>query len=94
MYIVATFLLLLYMNLTGNVLKSSCSCVSSVRESACNSVQDSCTSDENFYAVVFADFNIYGPFWADLISNLLGSIVWCVRVAVATYYIKKTPLAV
>eukprot|EP01084_Bolivina_argentea_P108058 193129_1 len=91
---VATFCALYYMQLTGHVTTSSCSCVPEDLESICTETAESCMPDnENYYAVVFDNVDLGGPYWADVVSNILSTVIWIVRIAVMRYALKTTHLA-
>jgi len=63
---------------------------------ACNTVQYSeCTynGDENFYNVMWANLTFTAPYIVTLVSNVLGSVLWVVRLAVFRYGVNKTHMA-
>ena len=89
---VATFAALYYMQLTGKVWTSRCSALPSSLRAACEETETSCNDGDNFYAVAFDSLELGGPYYADIVSNVLHSVLWVVRIAVMRYALKRTHL--
>ncbi len=82
------------MQLTGHVWTSTCSSLTdNTLKDQCLRSETECNDGDNYYAVVFDSLDLGAPYWADVISNLLHTIMWIVRVAVMRYAIKQTHLA-
>eukprot|EP00483_Globobulimina_turgida_P013036 UN13060 len=82
------------MQLTGHVWTSTCQSVADdTLRGQCERTESECNDGDNYYAVVFDSLNLGGPYWADVISNILHTIMWCVRVAVMRYALKTTHMA-
>eukprot|EP01083_Nonionella_stella_P190596 705826_1 len=90
----ATLAAVYYMQLTGHVWTSTCSSLSDdTLKDQCVRTETECNDGDNYYAVVFDSLDLGGPYWADVISNLLHTTMWIVRVAVMRYAIKQTHMA-
>jgi len=85
----ATFAAVYYMQLTGQVWTSHCSALPSSLRSQCEDTQDVCNDGGNYYAVAFDSLELGGPYYVDIISNVLHSTLWVVRIAVMRYIIKN-----
>jgi len=88
----ATFAALYYMQLTGQVWTSTCSALPSALRAGCEATESECNDGDNFYAVAFDALELGGPYYADVVSNVLHSVLWVVRIAVMRYAIKSTHL--
>ena len=86
---VATFVAVYYMRLTGNVWTSTCDSVPSDVRNLCEQTEDECQDGDNYYAVVFDSLDLAGPYWIDLTSNVLSTVIWIVRIAVMRYALKS-----
>ena len=80
------------MQITGNVWTSSCSALNSSLRGLCEETETKCNNGDNYYAVVFDSLELAAPYWVDIVSNVLHSIIWVVRIAVMRYALKKTHL--
>lgn len=80
------------MQLTGQVWQSSCSALDSSLQSICQEAETICNDGENYYAVAFDSFELVSPYYVDLASNLIHTILWFVRIAIMRYAIKSTHL--
>ena len=80
------------MQLTGQVWTSTCSALPSALQAGCEAVETDCNDGENFYAVAFDSLELGGPYYADIVSNVLHTVLWVVRIAVMRYAIKSTHL--
>jgi len=89
----ATFAAIYYMQLTGHVWTSTCSAVPDSLQAKCDATETECNNGDNYYAVVFNSLDLGGPYWADVVSNVLHTTLWIVRVAVMRHALKSTHLA-
>eukprot|EP01083_Nonionella_stella_P126122 381608_1 len=90
----ATFAALHYMQLTGHVWTSTCQSLSDdTLQEQCIQTEDQCNGGDNYYAVVFDSLDLVGPYWADMATNVISTIMWCVRVAIMRYALKQTHIA-
>jgi len=89
----ATFAALYYMQLTGHVWTSSCSAVPDSLQTQCQQTESVCNNGDNYYAVVFDSLDLGAPYFVDIVSNVLHTVLWIVRIAVMRYALKATHLA-
>jgi len=91
---VTTFICIWLLQWTDRVWYGSCSALDSTLEKQCNDLIDKCTleNDENYYNVVWQNLSFTGPYWANVTSSVLSSILWIARMAVFRYAYNKTKL--
>jgi len=89
---IATIIAIYYMQITGYVWTSRCDALDSSLKGLCETTEEQCNGGDNYYAVVFDSLELASPYWVDLISNVLHSVMWVVRIAVMRYAMKSTHL--
>ena len=78
------------MQITGHVWTSRCSALESSLQATCQETETKCNNGDNYYAVVFDSLELKTPYWIDLVSNAMHSVMWVVRIAVIRYGMKST----
>lgn len=78
-----------YMQITGYVWTSRCDALETSLQAQCEETETECNNGDNYYAVVFDSLELVYPYWIDLVSNALHSVMWVVRLAVMRYAYKS-----
>jgi len=83
-----SFIAILILQYTNDVSTSSCETLTGILKTQCENVVDSCTfnNDENFYNLIFYNFDVIGPIYAAIASSAVSAILWVARLAVVRYY--------
>jgi len=88
-----TLLCLWLLEWTNSVSFGTCSGINdSTLQSDCSIVENECGNGTSYYAVIWGNLQLIGPYWANLASNILSSVLWVVRMSIIRKGVNKTQL--